>query len=201
MVPVVLITFILFLAYYAYRRKQIDKVNTQKESDFWQRENDANSTRKQDITNLDYIQIPVDTFPVGAYPNEGYEETEQQLLALSEQKILNLTGISNTDLKLQYGVSNLAILSDCDERFTTLVRLLTDYARGLAEHAHIDDAIRVLEFGVSIKSDVTENYTLLAGLYQEKGETAKISDLIESADSLNSLSKDTIRKKLREILS
>ena len=35
MVPVVLITFILFLAYYAYRRKQIDKVNTQKESDFW----------------------------------------------------------------------------------------------------------------------------------------------------------------------
>ncbi len=41
MVPVVLITFILFLAYYAYRRKQIDKVNTQKESDFWQRENDA----------------------------------------------------------------------------------------------------------------------------------------------------------------
>ena len=30
MVPVVLITFILFLAYYAYRRKQIDKVNTQK---------------------------------------------------------------------------------------------------------------------------------------------------------------------------
>ena len=144
MVPVVLITFILFLAYYAYRRKQIDKVNTQKESDFWQRENDANSTRKQDITNLDYIQIPVDTFPIGAYPNEGYEETEQQLLALSEQKILNLTGISNTDLKLQYGVSNLAILSDCDERFTTLVRLLTDYAKGLAEHAHIDDAIRVV---------------------------------------------------------
>ena len=57
MVPVVLIAFILFLAYYAYRRKQIDKVNTQKESDFWKRENDANSTRKQDITNLDYIQI------------------------------------------------------------------------------------------------------------------------------------------------
>lgn len=50
MVPVVLITFILFLAYYAYRRKQIDKVNTQKESDFWQRENDANSTRKQDLS-------------------------------------------------------------------------------------------------------------------------------------------------------
>lgn len=200
MVPVVLITFILFLAYYAYRRKQIDKVNTQKESDFWQRENDANSTRNR-YHKFRYIQIPVDTFPVGAYPNEGYEETEQQLLALSEQKILNLTGISNTDLKLQYGVSNLAILSDCDERFTTLVRLLTDYAKGLAEHAHIDDAIRVLEFGVSIKSDVTENYTLLAGLYQEKGETAKISDLIESADSLNSLSKDTIRKKLREILS
>ena len=40
------------------------------------------------------------------------------------------------------------------------------------------------------------------GLFtEEKGEAAKISDLIESADSLNSLSKDTIQKKLKEILS
>lgn len=201
MVPVVLIAFILFLVYYAYRRKEMDKVNDQKESDFWKRENDANSTRKQDITNLNYIHIPIDTFPIGAYPDEGYKEMEQELLALSGQKILNLTGISNTDLKLQYGVSNLAVLSDCDERFTSLVRLLTDYAKGLAEHAHKDDAICILEFGVSIQSDVTENYTLLAELYQEKGEASKISALIESAGSLNSLSKDVIQKKLREMLS
>ena len=201
MVPVVLIAFILFLVYYAYRRKEMDKVNDQKESDFWKRENDANSTRKQDITNLNYIHIPIDTFPIGAYPDEGYKEMEQQLLTLSGQKILNLTGISNTDLKLQYGVSNLAVLSDCDERFTSLIRLLTDYAKGLAEHAHTDDAICILEFGVSIQSDVTENYTLLAELYQEKGEASKISALIESAGSLNSLSKDAIQKKLREMLS
>lgn len=201
MFPVVLVTFILFLAYYAYRRKQIDKLNTQKESDFWKRERDANSTRRQDITNLNYIQIPVDTFPIGAYPKEGYDEIEQELLALSEKEILNLTGISNTDLKLQYGVSNLAALSDCDERFTTLVRLLTDYARGLAEHTHTDDAIRVLEFGVSIQSDVTENYTLLASLYKETGREHEISSLIERADSLNSLSKDVIRKKLKTMQS
>ena len=201
MFPVVLVTFILFLAYYAYRRKQIDKLNPQKESDFWKRERDANSTRRQDITNLNYIQIPVDTFPIGAYPKEGYDEIEQELLALSEKEILNLTGISNTDLKLQYGVSNLAALSDCDERFTTLVRLLTDYARGLAEHTHTDDAIRVLEFGVSIQSDVTENYTLLASLYKETGREHEISSLIERADSLNSLSKDVIRKKLKTMQS
>ena len=86
MVPVVLITFILFLAYYAYRRKQIDKVNTQKESDFWQRENDANSTRKQDITNLDYIQIPVDTFPVGAYPTKDTRKRNSSYLLFPNRR-------------------------------------------------------------------------------------------------------------------
>lgn len=196
----VLTLFILFLLFYAYKRNQLTKQEAEKNSAFWALENQANTTRKQDIEHLDYLQIPLDTFPIGKYPSDEREALEQELISLSGEKILNLTGISNTELKLQYGAANLEFLSACDDRFARLVRLLTDYANTLAKDSHFQEAITVLEFGVKIKSDVTENYVLLANLYQEKGEGVKIRSLIESAGLLNSLSKETIQKKLNEML-
>lgn len=196
----VLTLFIIFLLFYAYKRSQLTKEEAEKNSAFWNLENQANTTRKKEIEHLDYIQIPLDTFPIGKYPSEERNALEQELLSLSEKKILNLTGISNTELKLQYGAANLETLSACDDNFARLVRLLTDYAKTLVDDSHSQEAITVLEFGVRIKSDVTENYVLLANLYQENGEKVKIRSLIETASLLNSLSKETIRKRLSEML-
>ncbi|MCI8326407.1 MAG: hypothetical protein HFI37_01360 [Lachnospiraceae bacterium] len=196
----ILTVFIIFLLYYAYKRNQLSKQESEKDSSFWERENKANTTLRKDIEHLDYIQIPLDTFPMNRYPSKQRDELEKELTALSKEKILNLTGISNTDLKLKYGVANLEQLSACDDNFARLVRLLTDYASTLIEDSHSDDAIPVLEFGVKIKSDVTSNYVMLAELYLEKGEAHRIRSLIETAGLLNSLSKNTIQKKLKDIL-
>lgn len=196
----VLTLFLIFILYYAYRRSQISKIETEKETAFWNREQEANTTLKKDIEHLNYITIPLEDFPIGQYPAEDLLEIESELTALAGEKILNLTGISNTDLKLQYGVANLEILSAYDENFTKLVRLLVDYAQILADDSHTEDAVRVLEFGVKIQSDVTQNYLLLAQLYQSRGESVRIRSLIEAAGLLNSLSKDTIQKKLNAML-
>lgn len=196
----ILTLFIIFLLFYAYKRNQFSKQEAAKESAFWERENQANATRKKDIEHLDYITIPLEDFSIGTHPEQQLLELEEQLTALSVKKILNLTGISNTDLKLQYGAANLERLGSFDDNFTALVRLLTDYAAALHELSYDEDAIHVLEFGVKIKSDVTQNYVLLAQLYQEKGEEVKIRSLIEAAGILNSLSKETIQKKLSEII-
>lgn len=192
--------FIAFLLFYAYKRNQITKQENEKASAFWELENKANSTRKKDIEHLNYIQIPLDSFPIGKYSSAAYRELEDALLSLCDKKILNLTGISNTDLKLQYGAANLELLGSYDDHFTELVRLLIDYAKLLVDDSHIDDAVTVLEFGVKIQSDITENYVLLATLYKDKGEAHRIRSLIEAAQLLNSLSKDSICKKLNELL-
>lgn len=196
----ILAIFIIFLLFYAYKRSQLSKQDAEKDAAFWELESKANSTRKKDIEHLDYIQIPLDSFPIGTYSSAAYRELEDALLELSDKKILNLTGISNTELKLQYGASNLELLSSYDDNFTELVRILMDYAKALVDDNHIEDAVAVLEFGVRIKSDVTENYVLLAQLYKERGEAHRIRSLIETAGLLNSLSKDTIQKKLTELL-
>ncbi len=145
---------------------------------------------------MDYIQIPLNTFPIGKYGDDKLSEFEQTLHTLSSRKILNLSGISNTDLKLQYGAANLPVLSDCDTQFTTLARTLSAYGEQLAALGHWQDAVHVLEFGVACKTDISKNYTLLGTLYREHNQTDKLNELIEIVRSSDMLLKNTVLKQL-----
>ena len=163
---------------------------------FWERERQANYVRRKDISNLDYIQIPLESFPIGQYSDTKLAECEETFQSLKDTQILNLTGMSNTDLKLEYGAANLPVLSECDVRFTTLARTIMDYGKQLNELGHPLEAIRVLEFGIQCKTDISANYTLLAQLYSENGQSAKIPSLVQAASELDSLMKDSILHKL-----
>ena len=111
---------------------------------------------------------------------------------LAEKPIVNLTGISNTDLKLTYGAANLESLSSYDENFTDLARTLLAWAERFHELGLNDDAIAVLEFGVDCKTDIYNHYMLLGKLYVESDQKHKIPDLINIAKKLNSLNSDKI---------
>ena len=120
-----------------------------------------------------------------------------ELQDLSDMKIVNLTGYSNTDLKLKYGTANITILSDYDFHYTNLVKLLQKIAELL--HDSLEDAlaIEVLEFAVSTGTDVSKSYYLLANLYKETGTPEKIDSLIQQAQTLHSLMKDAIVENLK----
>ena len=121
---------------------------------------------------------------------------EQELSKLAETSILNLNGITNTDLKLHYGLANLDFLSECDENYTEMIRLLQDYGKRLFELSHHNDAETVLRYAVDSGSDICATYTLLADIYLAENAVAKLSSLIETAKNLNSARKDTILEKL-----
>jgi len=192
--------FMVFILYYAFRRHQIEHKEEERKSEFWSRENRASNTRRMDISNLDYISVPLDSFPIGQYPNEELSFCEEQLKTLSQKRIFNLTGVSNTEIMLTYGAGNLVELGSYDDNFTELVRVIAQYGELLASQNHINEAVTVLEFGIKIQSDITSNYVLLAELYQQKGDGKKIRSLIETAKILNSLSKDVILEKLEVML-
>lgn len=190
-----LILFIvfLFILHYFLRKNSQDQKTL--EENFWNREREANSARKKDISNLDYITIPLDKLPMNLHT-----EAEQQLAALSDTKILNLTGYTNTDLKLEYGPANLETLSECDNRFTELVQALVKYSEELITADQKQDARTLLEFGVSIQADAGVIYTTLAELYKESGETEQVQKLIDTANELRSFSKNVIIEKLSSYL-
>ena len=166
--------------------------------EFWDREEQANSIRKQDISQLEYITIPLDVLPFKDTNDTKLSEYQDTVRSLSEYKILNLTGISNTDLKLQYGAANLEALSLADQRFTTLARTLASWGTYLYDMGDIAGATTVLEFGIDCRSDVSANYLTLARIYKESCPE-RIDELKTIAEGLNSLTKNSILSGLDEI--
>lgn len=201
MLPLLIVlafTVFLLLSNYFLRKNSHSEEDKQKA--FWDLENRANATRKKDISKLDYIQIPYDTFPIGKYSDAKVTAIEQELLSLKDLPILNLGTQSNTELKLTYGIANLEILSTCDDRFATLAKLLVSYAQALIEAGHPADAICVLRFGIDCKTDIVSNYTTLAELYQAGNQTDQIKNLYSAAEALDSPRKSVILEKLKSNL-
>jgi len=170
-----------------------------KKNAFWDREYAANATRKADISGLDYITVPLDTLPFAETDDEELNAIQNSIRNLSKESILNLTGLSNTDLKLQYGVANFNFLMQCDDNFTQLVQAIYKWGSYLYEHNKLKEATTVLEYGIQIKSDISNNYILLAHIYKDQGCTDKISSLIQTAETLNTLSKNNILAALKKI--
>lgn len=192
--------FIFFIFLLAYFRKKGNHNQETVEAAFWERENQANHTRRQDISGLPYITIPFEKFPMDICDNPEIKELEATLTELSSQKILNLGHQTNTDLKLKYGPANLDELDKCDENFSTLCRTLVSYAECLQKLGYRKEAQVVLEFGISCGSDHSRNYCLLADLYQEQGKTKELEELLAKANSLDSLMKQSIVSYIEKML-
>ncbi|MCI8992121.1 MAG: hypothetical protein HFG80_05245 [Eubacterium sp.] len=195
----ILVVFMAFIVWLAIRIRQTSKKESDVEKNFWIKENQANQTRKQDISNLDYIKIELEKLPLYQSEDPVLKNCEEIITELSEKQILNLTGISNTELKLQYGVANLNILSECDENFTQLIRCLNNWGSRLSELNMEQDAVAVYEYAVKCRSDITATWLSLAQLYLSQGQAGKIRELTKTASTLNSLSRKTILEKLNQM--
>lgn len=165
---------------------------------FWKREAEANNVRRKDISNLDYIIIP-DSLPFVTCDNDEINRLQNKLISMKDKKILNLTGYSNTDLKIEYGVANLTQLSEYDNNFAMLAHTIAALGKSLMKAGYEAEAVSFLEFGIQCGTDVTANYIMLAEYYCANNETDKIDKLIITASSLKSLSKDIILRKLEKL--
>lgn len=193
--------FIIVTTYIAIRRTKAMRSEEKLWEDFRQKELLANQTRKQDISNLAYIKLPLETLPLGKFEDEILQNYESALRDLSTQPICNLNGISNTDLKLRYGAANLSALSQCDTNYSMLVSLLANYGEKLFDLSHPQEAKQVLEYALSLGSDVGKTYELLTTIYEYEGQPEKISTLYESAEKISSIRRNSILRKLEEHLA
>lgn len=201
-ITIIICCSFLALCYVVSRNvSRFKKTHGQSHEEFLEQESRANAVRKADISALPYVEIPLDELPLDALSACGYSALAEELRALASVKILNLSMYTNTELKLMYGPANLTALSDCDEAYTSLIMLLNKIGASLLEADRPDDAEKFLSFAISIGSDITTSYTMLATLYAKKHDINRIDRLIGNADSLTSLSGKTIQSNLRSIRS
>ena len=201
-ITIIICCSFLALCYVVSRNvSRFKKTHGQSHEEFLEQESRANSVRKADISALPFVEIPLDELPLDALSACGYSALAEKLRALASVKILNLSMYTNTELKLMYGPANLTALSDCDNAYTSLIMLLNKIGASLLEADRPDDAEKFLSFAISIGSDITTSYTMLATLYAKKHDINRIDRLIGNADSLTSLSGKTIQSNLRSIRS
>jgi hypothetical protein len=170
------------------------------EKSFWERERAANQVRRKPLDDLSYITITMDRLPTDILIDRNdVRECIEQIQVLSEQKIVNFTGYTNTDLKLQYGTANLTVLTEYDQNFTLLVRTLQKWADLLMQSGYIGEGRQVMEYALLIGTDISKTYYELASLYQETGESERLEGLIKTASGLPSIKRRLIVKHLEEM--
>ena len=193
----VLAIVLVFMIYLRIGIKWSDKVFKKTQDGFRKREEDANFTRRKSLEDLDYVTIPED---VAGLINR-FNNDDLKALLKEDTKIVNLNGISNTDLKLKYGAPNINILSEYDKNFETLVKGLQEMVSEEAgDTFNTDEKTAILEFATDIHTDISASYETLAGIYKDAGRDAKIHSLIKKAESIKNIRGPRIIEKLNAIL-
>ncbi|MCR5398315.1 MAG: tetratricopeptide repeat protein [Lachnospiraceae bacterium] len=192
-------TFVLLSIIFMLNIRRSNKRIKKNREEFWAKEIRANSVRRKPLDNVDFIKIPYEELPMDTdSDDEIIAECVKQLNELNGEPIANFTGITNTDLKLEYGAPNITTLSRADSNFTILVRTLQNLGDRLHTLGRDDDALTVLEYAIRIRSDISATYYLAGQLYSEKGDTAKIAWLKRNAEALNTIMVTPILRKLND---
>ena len=203
-------SFIVFGFLFSFSLKKRTKNEKKYIDSFWERERLADSTRRKPLESLDYIAVPLNSLPADILA--GLPEIQEflaRLQDLSEKKIVNFAGYSNTELKLAYGAPNINLLSEFDRNFEDLITLLQEWASFLLhnwgegaqlcpEEERKQAAKTVLAYAVSIGSDISATYERLIKLYLESGEQDKLPGLKKQAEKIRTLPKKRILAMIEE---
>lgn len=175
------------------------KLTKERENAFWAREERSNNVRRKSLEHLDYISVPLERFPTHLLNDHSdVLECINILEDLSSAKIVNLTGYSNTDLKLEYGTANITLLSEYDQNFTVLIRTLQKWADLLWANHYSKEAADIMEYAVHIGTDIGKSYYLLAEYWVAEGKASHVDYLVKAAENLKSSHKEIIIRNLRE---
>ena len=191
--------FIVFIIWLTYERKKHEKTTIKSEEEFWAREAEANLVRRKPLDDLDYIVVPFDALPLQTdLENDKISDAIRIIQTFQDKKAVNLTGLTNTDLKLEYGAPNIRILTEYDQNYTLLIRTLNQWGANLNQDGFEAEARTVYEFAASIRTDISQTYKELSQIYVAHNLTEQLLTLRETADTISSLMRDSILKDLDE---
>ena len=197
--PIFFICFIVFIIWLRVKTKQGEKVSTWDEA-YWQKEYQSNFARKKEPDDMDYITVDKDRIPVDSNCSEEEQALYTELDKILSQPIINLSNMSNADLKLTYGIANFERLSAYDQNYTRLIRTLNRLGNYSFDNGNTDRAKQILEYAIELGSDISSTYTVLASIYLQEDAIEKIQGLINQIEQTDSLMKDTIKNKLLQMV-
>lgn len=198
--PIILCLTLLFCIWFRYERSKSSKTVKEIQSDFWEQERLANSTRKKDLTNLDYLCIDLSRLPMTPCSDTDITNYQTIIHSLVSQKILNLSNMDNTSLKTEYGVANFDTLVTYEENYYTLITTLDQWGNYLYNIHLSEDALLVLEYAIHCDSDIRTTYVTLGKLYLESKKQDLLQSLITTLKNQDTPKSLSIVKQLEEMI-
>lgn len=192
------ITILIFVLNHNIRKNKNKDEHSVKA--YLSREDAANSTRRKDLSNLPYIEVPLNTLPLDITLNDEKKQLRisqyiKEIRSLSEKQMLNLIGISNTELKEQYGPANLELLTTYDMNYSRYIRNLHLLAECMYPE-YPEKAVEVWEYCLSIGTDISGTFACLAQHYADKQDKEQFMKLYNQIPDKDTISGKTILNKL-----
>ena len=163
-----LASLLVFVVWIAYEIHKAHKKDDKFMADFWEREREADSTRRKSLADLNYITIPLDELTLPDDSDDELKEDFSVLENISKGKIVKLSEYTNTELKLKYGAPNLPLLTEWDSNYATMVQTLQKIAVSLFKSGNLALAEKYLDFAIESGTDVSQSYYLLADIHRSR---------------------------------
>ena len=187
-IPIFFVLFIVFIIYVQVKMKRGTKTPQWNQS-FWSKEKASNFARKKDISELDYLEVDQNLLPWDDQADGAIQDAQDDVREILKRPILNLQGMSNADIKLNYGIANFEILSACDQNYARLIRALNQWGEALYQSDALD-----------IGSDISSTYITLGKIYAQTDRIEQIQPLIERVKEQDFFMRDTVIDKLTGIV-
>ncbi|MBO4498190.1 MAG: hypothetical protein IJL07_03845 [Lachnospiraceae bacterium] len=143
--------FLIFLLWFTYERIKADRHSSYSNEEFWERERRASFTPSARTDNLPYIKLDESAIPsVTEGDSEELKSVLEEIRSLKDTQMIDLSEMTNTELKLKYGTANFTALSEADQRFALLI---TDFEKAgelLAAAGRRDEAYALVSYAAEL---------------------------------------------------
>lgn len=194
-----LAVFITFCLVLFFRYKYLDEKREKQEDEFFTKEQLARTTVGK-IQDSDYEVIPLSKFPFNLCEDPSMIEMEEKIKDLSNEKLLNLTGISNTDVRLRFGVNHFEEATLAGEKYDELMGLLVNYATSLDDHGFSIESGLMLEHLIEMDCDIKSAWIALGKFYASTSNYDKLRELHDKVDSSKLSIKNATKEQLLEMM-
>lgn len=170
---------ITFFITFKIKLERDTKRQNEKSEAYLTQEFNALFTRKKEIPESLFIKIPLKDIPLIKDPE--CKLLYDQLMLYGDNKMSNLKGYTNLDLKQLYGISQFDNLVQYEKNYLTFMDILVKYGSILYEKAFIYEAKSVLEGALSYKCDLSKCYFILSDIYFKENKPDLLENLARVA--------------------
>lgn len=205
-IPVVMILFFSsVLGYNILSSFYHDKMNKNFDS-FLRKQTEYYNKPKSILEKLKYITLSVDdkNFLNSLIKEEIHYSNYliEKLISLLNKKMIKLnSNISNYQLRKLYGDNNMKEILTYYDNYNEFTKLIVDISKIFIEENQLTLAQNLLKIGISLDTDISDNYSLLGKLYYDSNKQKDLKLLVKKIQENKNISQKRILIELKKYLN